>query len=223
MHKRVLTGVILAALLVFTISLAAAWPLRIGLMLCFVAAVAELWAAGRLRSMRGLRYTLIEMFVLVAAALAIVLLPISATEMFAVIIAAFMADIGGYFVGRSIGRTKLRFLERLSPKKTMEGYLGGLLMSWVATAVFVLTVGRTMPEAPKLLLMLFGGAVGFAGDLLGSAAKRELGIKDSDDAARNLPIMQHAEKLMAGHGGYLDRFDSLGLVVVFYYLVTFFF
>ncbi|MFV0485385.1 MAG: phosphatidate cytidylyltransferase [Candidatus Saccharimonadales bacterium] len=224
MRKRISTGLVLAVLLFLTISLADAWPLRIGLMLCFGMAMFELWASATYgmvaaQKPQGKYPVFLETGVLMIAALSVVLCPIRPTEMLAIAIAAYVTDIAGYFVGSRLGKTKLKLLEKLSPKKTAEGYIGGLVASWLVTGIFVLVFGGAMSIVPKVGLVLFGGIVGSAGDLLGSAAKRELGIKDADEITRNMPIAKHLERLMAGHGGYLDRFDSLGLVMVFYYFL----
>jgi phosphatidate cytidylyltransferase len=103
-------------------------------------------------------------------------------------------DTGGYFAGRAFGKHKL--YPRISPKKTVEGAIGGLLFS-VLWGVGVFKFG--LPELP-----LWGGAViglgasvlGPLGDLSESALKRAYGAKDSG-------------KILPGHGGMLDRLDAL--------------
>ena len=107
----------------------------------------------------------------------------------------WLADIGAYFVGRRFGRRKLAPL--ISPGKTWEGVGGGL----AATLVWMLLV-YAMPIDPKphlpvfLLLGLVTVAVSVVGDLFVSVLKREAGVKDSG-------------KLLPGHGGMLDRIDSV--------------
>lgn len=232
MRKRIVTGIILAALLFLTVNFADAWPLRVGLMACFGIALFEIWASatyGRtglnsrsskaVRDPRGKRALYVQVIVLVIAAAAIVTRPIRSSEMLAVAIATYMADIGGYFIGQRYGKHKVYELRNISQSKTWEGYIGAVVASLTVTGVFLLMFGRLMPVFPKFMLWLCGGAVGCLGDLLGSATKRELAIKDADDVTRHLPVVQQLEKLMTGHGGYLDRFDSLSLVVVFYYLL----
>jgi phosphatidate cytidylyltransferase len=112
------------------------------------------------------------------------------------------SDSGAYFVGLSVGRRKL--LPKVSPKKTVEGAIGGLVLCVLAA---VLLRGLLLPRASL-------GAVGFAalvvgvlaqlGDLVGSALKRSAGVKDSG-------------WLFPGHGGLLDRTSSLVFAVFFIY------
>lgn len=110
-------------------------------------------------------------------------------------------DIGAYFVGRRFGRTRLS--PRLSPNKTVEGSLGGLLLAalvgWLAAGLFGLT------PAAGLALGAGTSLMGQMGDLWESALKREVGVKD-------------AGALLGEHGGVLDRFDSLAFAAPFFYL-----
>ena len=121
-----------------------------------------------------------------------------------VVIAAFGSDIFAYFTGYFLGKHKMA--PNLSPKKTIEGAVGGLigssLLSWLFGFIFM----REM--APVCLALgLVGGAAGMAGDLTASAFKRKMGIKDYG-------------KLIPGHGGIMDRFDSVIFVApVVYYAI----
>jgi phosphatidate cytidylyltransferase len=102
------------------------------------------------------------------------------------------ADTGAYFTGRALGRIKLA--PRVSPGKTWEGVFGG-----VATSLIVAWVGArflSWPIAPFLGLALAAAAFSVVGDLLESKMKRQAGVKDSGH-------------LFPGHGGVLDRIDSL--------------
>ncbi len=114
------------------------------------------------------------------------------------------ADIGAYFAGRSLGRRKLA--PRVSPGKTWEGALGGLLMvalvAWLGARHFALAVPSTL---------VFGCAVGIfsiVGDLTESMFKRAGGLKDSGT-------------LLPGHGGLLDRIDSVTAAAPLYALGLF--
>ena len=103
-------------------------------------------------------------------------------------------DILAYYTGRSIGRHKLSRV--VSPKKTIEGAIGGLVGGIVVAVVFryALFSDRGVVELAVLALLL--GLVGQAGDLFESMIKRSAGVKDSGF-------------IVPGHGGILDRIDSL--------------
>lgn len=118
-------------------------------------------------------------------------------------VAAF--GVGKFLAGRFLGRHALA--PRLSPKKTVEGYVGGIIAGTAVTIAAALILGL-----PVLLAGIAGFAVsvfGLFGDLSISLLKREAGLKDSG-------------KLFPGHGGALDRSDSLiWAVAIVYYLVVF--
>jgi phosphatidate cytidylyltransferase len=107
------------------------------------------------------------------------------------IAAVWSFDTGAYLVGRAIGRRP--FFAHISPKKTAEGVVGGLVVATLAVAVVLWGIGRSPLEA--LVLGPILGAVAQAGDLAESMLKRSAGAKDSGT-------------LIPGHGGFLDRTDS---------------
>ncbi|MDM7324247.1 MAG: phosphatidate cytidylyltransferase [Thermus sp.] len=112
------------------------------------------------------------------------------------LVASFATDIGAYFVGRTLGRQKLA--PEISPGKTVEGSLGGIAVSFLALALYTGLVREVFPFG-LLELWLFSLLLSLAaqlGDLVESMLKRYCGVKDS---GRFLP----------GHGGLLDRIDSL--------------
>ena len=115
------------------------------------------------------------------------------------VLLTWASDIGAFFVGRAAGGPKL--LPSVSPSKTMSGAFGGLLASivlaWVAGRLLLPRVAE-LGFSP-LGALVFGAGVGVAaqvGDLFESLIKREAGVKNSSN-------------LLPGHGGILDRFDSL--------------
>jgi phosphatidate cytidylyltransferase len=110
---------------------------------------------------------------------------------------SWLADTGGYFFGRFLGKTKL--YEAVSPKKTRAGFVGALVGATTGAALASLWYFPALPLLPGLLLGLFAGAAGQMGDLVESLLKRSTGIKDSGD-------------IVPGHGGMLDRIDALIVV-----------
>lgn len=113
----------------------------------------------------------------------------------AVLLLVWIADIGAYFAGKNFGRNKL--LPKVSPGKTREGLFGGVFFTQVATLGTLLYLGWPLPDVllglvGALLVVLFS----VVGDLTESVFKREQGMKDSSN-------------LLPGHGGVMDRIDSL--------------
>ena len=135
------------------------------------------------------------------------LLPMGIWAVLLAFMAAWISDASGFLIGRKIGRHKLA--PKISPGKTVEGSGAALLATLVVFALFpIFTEGGKMLLAHKLLLGLVIGVVAQVGDLAESRLKRFCGVKDSGS-------------LIPGHGGILDRFDSLFLVApVLYYLLT---
>ena len=116
-------------------------------------------------------------------------------------VAAFLSDTGAYFIGCAWGKHKLAPI--ISPKKSIEGMLGGivfavlgmLLYSWILSLV----TGLQANYLYAVIYGLLGALAGVFGDLCFSAIKRQTGIKDYGS-------------IIPGHGGILDRFDSVILV-----------
>ncbi|MBO5121109.1 MAG: phosphatidate cytidylyltransferase [Bacilli bacterium] len=116
-----------------------------------------------------------------------------------------ITDSFALFTGMFIGKHKLA--PEISPKKTIEGAIGGSLMGTiVATAFYTTVINSSVPLVFVILITLALTVVGQIGDLAFSAIKRYYGQKDFSD-------------LIPGHGGILDRFDSLVFVVLAFILV----
>jgi len=117
----------------------------------------------------------------------------------------WFTDTGAYFAGRFFGRKKL--YEAVSPKKTVEGAVGGLLASvvWALFSAFVLLPWGMLPVGHAVPLAVVGGVLGQAGDLAESLLKRSTGHKDSG-------------AIVPGHGGVLDRIDAVLVTAVVVYL-----
>ena len=117
---------------------------------------------------------------------------------------AWIADTGAYFTGVAIGKHKL--CPEISPKKTIEGLVGGILTTAIVyTVAFSVYYGFT---AKRAVIAFVTGAVcaviGTVGDLSASMVKRQIGFKDYG-------------KIMPGHGGLMDRFDSVLFVLPTFY------
>ena len=111
----------------------------------------------------------------------------------------WMSDSAAYFCGRAFGRHKL--IPDVSPKKTVEGSVGGVIFTAIAFAVYggFTLVGEGSGIIPYVILFVMGAltsGVSQVGDLIASLIKRKYGIKDYG-------------KLFPGHGGVMDRFDSV--------------
>jgi phosphatidate cytidylyltransferase len=111
-------------------------------------------------------------------------------------------DSFAYFVGSNYGRQKL--FESVSPKKTVEGFLGGVFFSGIGS-FFIFKFTNELQFTSWLVLSVLVSVFGTIGDLIESKYKRQAGVKDSGT-------------LMPGHGGLLDRLDSAIFVAPFIYL-----
>lgn len=111
-------------------------------------------------------------------------------------------DTFAFIVGKSIGKHKL--LERVSPKKTIEGFLGGLIFSCIAS-VFIYKFTELLSLQLWMTIAIVTSVFGTLGDLIQSQLKRQAGVKDSG-------------QLMPGHGGIYDRLDSIIFASPFIYL-----
>jgi len=125
------------------------------------------------------------------------------------IVAAFMTDSGAYFIGVAFGKTKP--FPTISPNKTVEGYIGGTIAGILGMLLYGIILSYTTPLTivfPILIIYgILGAIVTELGDLTFSFIKRKCGIKDYG-------------KLIPGHGGALDRFDSMTFCAPTIYLLT---
>lgn len=116
------------------------------------------------------------------------------------------SDSGAYFVGKSLGRNKL--CPAVSPGKTVEGFVGGMIFGTGAASVIGVLVFGNINILPLAVAAFFLSGLGVIGDLTESLLKRSMNVKDSGS-------------MLPGHGGILDRVDSLLFTApVFYYLIT---
>ena len=125
---------------------------------------------------------------------------------------AWIADSGAYFTGVAIGKHKL--CPEISPKKTIEGFVGGIISTAAVFAAAFFVYNRFITEEPLrlgavgyVLVAVLGmvcAVIGTVGDLSASMVKRQIGFKDYG-------------KIMPGHGGLMDRFDSVLFVLPTFY------
>ena len=120
---------------------------------------------------------------------------------------ASVCDMGAYFVGVSMGKTKL--CPTISPKKTVEGAIGGIVASIIVGLILNLCYGFYSKILMVALFTIPLCIVGMIGDLFASIIKRKVGVKDYGN-------------LIPGHGGVLDRVDSLLFISPVVYFLTFF-
>jgi phosphatidate cytidylyltransferase len=116
----------------------------------------------------------------------------------------WFTDIGGYFAGRLLGKRLL--WPFISPKKTIEGAVGGIVLSILNAIIFSLIRPELLAIGEAIMIGLLISILGQLGDLIQSAYKRIRNIKDSG-------------KILPGHGGILDRTDSWIIVFPFVYLL----
>ncbi len=125
---------------------------------------------------------------------------------------SWTTDTFAYFCGRAFGKHKL--IEAVSPKKTVEGAIGGFVFCAITAVVYGVIVAKAFGVTPNYLVLGLGGmvigVVSQIGDLVMSAIKREQGVKDYG-------------WMLPGHGGLLDRFDSSMAVTVLVLLINTYF
>nr|WP_315526988.1 phosphatidate cytidylyltransferase [Carnobacterium maltaromaticum] len=122
-----------------------------------------------------------------------------------ILFVVWATDIGAYMFGRKIGKHKLA--PAISPNKTIEGSLGGILSALVVAALNLTFYPQDYSMGIMLALTVLFSIFGQLGDLVESAFKRHYDVKDSG-------------KILPGHGGILDRFDSLLFVLPMLHLVA---
>ncbi len=118
---------------------------------------------------------------------------------------AWIADTGAYFTGVAFGKHKL--CPEISPKKTIEGFIGGIVITGLVYAVAFSVYSGGFVFTRALLTFILGvicAVIGTIGDLSASMVKRQIGFKDYG-------------KIMPGHGGLMDRFDSVLFVLPTFY------
>lgn len=127
---------------------------------------------------------------------------------FCLLAVVFAGDVGAYIFGVTMGKTKIA--PQLSPNKSLQGALGGLLFSTLAAILFSYFVLPNTPFYVFPICGVFGGALGQIGDFFESTLKRVSGVKDSGS-------------IMPGHGGILDRLDGVLLSAPLFFVAATYF
>ncbi len=117
----------------------------------------------------------------------------------AILTFVWASDTGAYITGRLLGKHK--FVPKVSPKKTWEGFLGGLVFAMLAGYIFSF-YSYNLTQVQWIFMSLLVGIGATFGDLIGSSLKRTFSVKDSGH-------------FFPGHGGFIDRFDSFFIAIVF--------
>jgi len=120
--------------------------------------------------------------------------PVGPKLIFFLLLVVWTGDAGAYYTGKAFGRHKLS--PRISPKKTVEGLVGGIATSIIVSIVIHFTFFPEFPLVHAVIAGVILSACGVIGDLAESLWKRSADVKDSGT-------------LIPGHGGFLDRFDSI--------------
>ena len=161
----------------------------------------QLWVVDR-NALQSLSTAMMsQLYIALPIALMSVVYRLSPHLLLLLFILVWVNDTFAYLTGRFLGRHKL--WERISPKKTWEGFWGGMVMTMVVAALCAIFFGRWFGGLGVLTVTVLGAVVsgaGTLGDLVESLLKRTVGVKDSGH-------------LIPGHGGILDRIDSILLVI----------
>jgi len=188
---------------------AALWQaaLALGLLIALVWELARTPDAASQAVLRAATTLGAVVYIAIPAAFVILLraLPDGLTWLLTALVLTWVTDSFAYFGGRRFGQHKLA--PRISPKKTVEGAVAGFIGGTIAGVVVLVAGGIFTVSALPLLIL--APVVATIGDLFESAIKRYFAVKDS-----HLPSLD----LMPGHGGVLDRVDSLLFVTAFVYL-----
>ena len=134
----------------------------------------------------------------------LVAMPYFFLQLLGVAVVIACVDIGAYIVGKSVGGPKLA--PRISPKKTVSGGVGGLAFGMIAGLLVGSAFG--LPASMSLVLAALVAVIAQLGDLLESALKRQVNVKDSSN-------------FIPGHGGFLDRFDGYVFVMPLLVILNF--
>ena len=216
---RVSTGVLLAIIVIAALFT----PNVLGFRILFAAAgfmaCLELYLAHKSQIYRGILMKDDRVLILEYAVILIAIYSMSSfferNEIILVILGAISTDIFAYFVGSTFHDKlfKTRPFPKISPKKSWEGIIGGVV-GCIITLFVSAHVMHVEVTTRVIVFIIACPIISIFGDWFASFCKRFLKIKDSSDCIRTSALMfpKMLERLVAGHGGYLDRIDSISAV-----------
>ena len=228
-EKRVITGFALGALVIITLIFDRGTPFRALIVVAAIIAITEIWYAYRSPSQihhangYDARVTAEQTAILAFGAAGLCLM--STLHVVLIMVGVCGADTAAYVVGRLLGRKLIRKrpLPELSPNKNWEGIIGGTLGGMLAVLLVLLYYYDGFMRAvwwQEWLILATASPLAIVGDILGSRTKRALQLKDSGDCLRDHPFFSEAERILAAHGGYLDRLDSITFAALGIFLLT---
>lgn len=193
-------------LLVFSISFHFGWfTVLSGAVAVYIALILAMYVFDESRSFADIAVTVLSAIYIIFFLYHVVLL--SKLEpsfmIWYIFLASWGADTGAYFIGVKFGKRKLSPI--ISPNKSVEGAIGGFVTSIVLCVMLSVVFDPSMVPY-SIVIGMVGSVISIVGDLVASKIKREMDIKDYGN-------------IMPGHGGVMDRFDSLLLVTPFIYYV----
>lgn len=198
---RVISGAVLIAL---TVALVWFAPPVIFESFAVVVGLLAVWELVRLVPVALATLIALVYIALPLAALVQIRLIAGPGAVFLVMLTIMISDTAQYYTGRAFGRRPLA--PAISPKKTIEGAIGGFVFGTIALVVIGAFWAPQLGIGARLVLGVAVVALGIAGDLFESFLKRRAGVKDSS-------------ALIPGHGGVLDRIDALLFAAPVYYIV----
>ena len=198
---RVISGAVLIAL---TVALVWFAPPVIFESFAVVVGLLAVWELVRLLPVALATLIALVYIALPLAALVQIRLMAGPGAVFLVMLTIMISDTAQYYTGRAFGRRPLA--PAISPKKTIEGAIGGFVFGTIALVVIGAFWAPQLGMGARLVLGVAIVALGIAGDLFESFLKRRAGVKDSS-------------ALIPGHGGVLDRIDALLFAAPVYYIV----
>jgi phosphatidate cytidylyltransferase len=126
-----------------------------------------------------------------------------------IFVSAWLTDTGAYIIGSFLGRHKL--IEDVSPKKTVEGAVGGVLFCIISFVLYSAVIGAIFDKEPQyiplIIIAVISSVISQCGDLIASLIKRNYNMKDYSN-------------IFPGHGGVMDRFDSIIAVAPFLFILN---